>query len=144
MEATAQAFFEWLASRKSGPSPELRDWLDEWLELCGRRGLRPSTIASYRTMLRLYIDDPFARTPLSDITASQINRLYGRLLREGRCDGNTRRLGRLRGRTNALNIPSWALPRRRPGCTNDQSPVRAGLDRVGATSERPEPQATSQ
>jgi hypothetical protein len=39
-------------------------------------------------MLRLYIDDPFGRTPLSDITASQINRLYGRLLREGRRDGN--------------------------------------------------------
>ncbi len=87
MEATAHAFVEWLATRENGPSPELRDWLDEWLELCERRGLRSSTIASYRTMLRLHIDDRFGQTPLSEITASQINRLYGRLLREGRRDG---------------------------------------------------------
>jgi hypothetical protein len=26
-------------------------WLDEWLELCARRGLRPSTVASYETMI---------------------------------------------------------------------------------------------
>jgi hypothetical protein len=26
-------------------------WLHEWLELCARRGLRPSTVASYETMI---------------------------------------------------------------------------------------------
>jgi integrase len=62
-------------------------WLDEWLELCTRRGLRPSTVASYETMLRLHVGGTLAATTLASVTARNLNELYGRLLREGRRDG---------------------------------------------------------
>jgi integrase len=66
----------------------MREWLDEWLELCTCRGLRPSTIESYRTMLGLHVDDALAATRLPLVTARNLNDLYGRLLRDGRRDGN--------------------------------------------------------
>jgi hypothetical protein len=53
VEATFQDFVAWLASRENGSTLELREWLDEWLELCECRGLRPATVQSYRTLLAL-------------------------------------------------------------------------------------------
>ena len=88
MEATFQDFLTWFASRQSGPALELRDWLDEWLTACETRGLRPTTIQSYRTLLSLHVDDRLGRTSLSDITSSQLNRLYDRMLRTGRRNGS--------------------------------------------------------
>jgi integrase len=62
-------------------------WLDEWLDLCAGRGLRPSTVASYRTMVRLYVEGALAATTLPNVTARDLNGLYTRLLREGRRNG---------------------------------------------------------
>ena len=65
----------------------MREWLDEWLELCAHRGLRPSTVASYETMLRLHVGDDLGTKELESVTAHDLNQLYGHLLREGRRDG---------------------------------------------------------
>jgi integrase len=62
-------------------------WLDDWLDLCGRKGLRPSTVASYETMIDLHVDAALAATSLTGVTANDLNQLYGRLLREGRRNG---------------------------------------------------------
>ena len=64
----------------------LGQWLEELLELCTRRGLRPSTVASYGTMVRLHVGTALAATPLASVTARDLNELYRRLLREGRRD----------------------------------------------------------
>ncbi len=77
----------WLASRDNASTLELREWLDEWLELCERRGLRPATVQSYRTLLALQVDDRLGRTSLSEITPAQLNLLYDRMLRTGRRNG---------------------------------------------------------
>jgi len=65
----------------------LGQWLDEWLELCSRRGLRPSTVASYATMVRLHVDPDLGATPLANLQASALNQLYAQLLRSGRRNG---------------------------------------------------------
>jgi integrase len=65
----------------------LGQWLADWLELCAHRGLRPSTVSSYETMLRLHVGASLAASALASVTASELNGLYGRLLREGRRNG---------------------------------------------------------
>lgn len=76
-------------------SLSVREWLDDWLELCAGRGLRPSTVASYETMLRLHVDSDLGATELSRVGGRHLNQLYGALLREGRRD----RRGGLSART---------------------------------------------
>lgn len=61
-------------------------WLDEWLERCADRGLRPTTVASYRTMVRLHAIDELGQMPISRLRAADLNQLYARLLRNGRRD----------------------------------------------------------
>jgi integrase len=87
VEATFQDFLAWFASREGGSALELRDWLVEWLEACERRGLRPATVQSYRTLLALHVDDRLGRTALAEITPVRLNQLYDRMLRTGRRNG---------------------------------------------------------
>jgi len=61
--------------------------MDEWLELCTVRGLRATTVASYRTMVALHVEGALAATPLEKVTPHELNELYGRLLRDGRRSG---------------------------------------------------------
>jgi integrase len=65
----------------------LKQWLIEWLEVCVGRGLRPTTISSYRTMVNLHVVGPLAETPLASVQPHDLNLLYSRMLRDGRCDG---------------------------------------------------------
>lgn len=65
----------------------MRQWLDEWLKLCAQRGLRPATIASYRTMIDLHVGGALGAAALANVSAQDLNELYGRLLRDGRRDG---------------------------------------------------------
>jgi integrase len=48
------------------------------------RGLRETTVASYRTMIDLHVDHDLAATALANVTPTMLNALYARLLREGR------------------------------------------------------------
>jgi len=61
-----------------------REWLDHWLELCASRGLRATTVASYRTMINLHVDAALAAERLANVTPAMLDDLYGRLLRDGR------------------------------------------------------------
>lgn len=65
-------------------SPTLGDWFDEWMERCEARGLRATTIASYRAMVRLYVArSGIATKQLPLVTAGDLNRLYADLLQTG-------------------------------------------------------------
>lgn len=108
------------------------EWLDDWLELCGRRGLRPSPVASYETMIGLHVGVALAATSITDVTATDLNQLYGRLLREGRRDGG----GGLSART--VRYVHTILNRA------FSNAVRAGhIDaNPGAAADPPSPRAT--
>jgi integrase len=110
----------------------ISQWLDEWLDLCLDKGLRPSTIASYRTMINLHVGGPLAATALPSVTARDLNDLYRRLLRDGRRDGG----GGLSARTVRYlhTIVNKALA----------DAVRAGhiLVNPGAAANPPSPRAT--
>jgi integrase len=74
------------AGPQGGRGVRLDDWLDEWLERCANRGLRPTTVASYRTMVRLHAIDELGHIPIARLRPSDLNQLYARLLRNGRRD----------------------------------------------------------
>jgi integrase len=67
--------------------PALGACIEEWLESCVRRGLKVSSIRSYRTMASLYIPAELKRMPVDKITAAELDGLYDVLLRRGRKNG---------------------------------------------------------
>jgi integrase len=70
------------------PVPTFADWLKEWLNMCAHRGLRASTVASYRTMIGLHVDDVFGAKRLTEIGGGDLNDLYARMLTQGRRHGS--------------------------------------------------------
>lgn len=86
--ATRTARANPLASRSVTPDLTLRDWLDDWLIACRRRGIRDQTVHSYRSMIELYIPEALRNTPLDAIRGRDLNLLYDHLLTHGRRDGS--------------------------------------------------------
>jgi integrase len=69
-----------------GRSPTLDQYLERWLELCLQRGLRATTVASYRaTVLRR--TGELGSSELSAIRAADLDVFYAHLLRAGRVYG---------------------------------------------------------
>jgi hypothetical protein len=64
----------------------LAAYLDEWLAAV-EPTLRPSTFATYRTMVERHIKPNLGSLPLQNVTAARLNALYAALLRSGRKDG---------------------------------------------------------
>jgi integrase len=131
MKATTRAVDPGASAAAVPARASLSEWSAEWLELCAVRGLRDSTIESYRTTLRLHVDAALQETPVSDITRGDLNDLYRRLLRSGRRD----RRGGLSPRT--VRYLHAVLSR----CFSDA--VRAGYLRANpaATADPPSPRA---
>lgn len=61
-------------------------YLEQWLSAQQSR-LRPSTHESYRRVLRAHVTPAIGGVPLTRLTATALDDLYARLLRDGRCDG---------------------------------------------------------
>lgn len=64
-------------------------WLHEWLRHRSS-SLRPSTVGAYRSVIRAA--DPIAHIRLGDLSADDIEALYGVLLEAGRATGTVRNL----------------------------------------------------
>lgn len=85
--ATTQPSVDLFEGLDRGSSVTLGEYFSLWLKLCEGRGLRPATVASYRTMVRLAIVPELGEVPLQSVTARLLNSLYHRLLLSGRQDG---------------------------------------------------------
>jgi len=101
VEATTARILRLVGGRRPGAEPThargapvvadierdqtLGEWLQEWLDRCVARGLRASTVASYRTMVRLHVQSSALwERALDEVSAADLNGLYSRLLRSGR------------------------------------------------------------
>ena len=62
-------------------------WLEEWLGLCALRGLRETSLVTYRTAVCLYVPDHLSGANLESIEPQHLNALYQQLLARGRRDG---------------------------------------------------------
>ena len=62
-------------------------WLEEWLGLCALRGLRETSLETYRTAVCLYVPDHLSRADLESIAPQHLNALYKQMLSQGRRDG---------------------------------------------------------
>jgi integrase len=85
MRATSQRlrrYLDGVARRRDRQT--LDDYLNQWLELCQARGLRPATIASYRATLQLHVSSELRATALDRVTPQAVNQMYSYLLESGR------------------------------------------------------------
>jgi integrase len=64
----------------------LAQFLTEWLPTAETRGLRPSTRANYRYLIK-HIVPRLGGVRLQRLTPGQLNAMYAELLATGRCDG---------------------------------------------------------
>lgn len=64
-------------------SPFLGDYATGWLDSLQ---LANSTMVGYRKNVRLHVVPHLGKTRVSELTASQLNKFYSDLLRNGRCD----------------------------------------------------------
>ena len=62
------------------------EWLDTWLEHYAKPVMRATTYNNYETLIRLHIKPYIGETKLNKLTTLQIQKLYNRLLTEGRFD----------------------------------------------------------
>jgi hypothetical protein len=60
---------------------------DEWLPSLTARGLRPSTLGSYRLLTERYLVPRLGAVPLQRLTPADLNRTYSDLLADGRIVG---------------------------------------------------------
>ncbi|HCA28103.1 MAG TPA: site-specific integrase, partial [Ruminococcaceae bacterium] len=61
-------------------------WMDLWMEHYGKPGMRPTTYANYETLIRLHIKPYIGDVILSKLTSLNLQKLYNKLLTEGRVD----------------------------------------------------------
>ena len=91
----------WLAELEKGTAVDpskmtVGAYLAHWLEASVKPNVRPTTFASYESLIRVRILPGIGNMPLQKLTALQLQKLYGDLLRGGRADG---RAGPLSNRT---------------------------------------------
>jgi integrase len=65
----------------------LGSWLEEWLSLCVLRGLRQTSVESYRTAISLYVPANLSARDMQSIRPQHLNGLYRSMLTDGRRDG---------------------------------------------------------
>jgi integrase len=65
----------------------LGEWLEEWLRLCVLRGLRATSIETYRVAIGLYVSRELSSAELHSIRPQHLNTHYERMLLDGRRDG---------------------------------------------------------
>jgi len=62
-------------------------WMDTWLYQYKKKSVRPSTFASYETMVRVHIKPSIGHILLKDLRPEHLQRLYNGKLEQGRGDG---------------------------------------------------------
>ena len=72
--------------------PTLRRYAEQWLRLYAEVECKPSTVASYRQLLRLYLYPRFGDVRLDAITRDSVKEYLASLLADGKLSRNTLRL----------------------------------------------------
>ncbi len=88
---------QWLVEIDRGTAVErsnmmLGEYLAYWLDSVAQHRVRPTTLASYRQIIRNRIAPALGEIPLQRLTPAQVQAIYGRLLEGGRRDGRGRAL----------------------------------------------------
>lgn len=86
-KAAAEALAIVVAERSRGtyvrPTKQtVAEYLEEWM--ASKYDVKPSTLDSYRQLIRAYVAPTIGAVPLSRLDAATLNSLYGELLRTGR------------------------------------------------------------
>ncbi len=122
----------------------LAQWLDRWLDEFAAPRLRESTLSSYRTYADQYLNPRLGSKKMNSITATDIQRLYTKLKKEGRVRehpdhghqlsaGTVRRIHTMLHRAMADAVRAHIIPRNpAEGATlpkSDHTPKRVLTDK---------------
>jgi integrase len=75
------------ATKSSARDQTLGYWLEEWLSLCVLRGLRQTSVESYRTAIALYVPTDLSERKMRSIRPQHLTGVYRDMLTDGRRDG---------------------------------------------------------
>ncbi len=73
-------------------TPTFKEYADRWIREHAEVSCKPSTVASYRQLLRLYITDRFGKLSLDEITRDQVKEFLAGIVSTGVLSRNTVRL----------------------------------------------------
>ena len=116
-------------------SQSLETYLDDWVERHGETNLRPSTLISYRSIIRNHINPLIGQAPLNRVTPELLDALFARLLAEGLSDSSVRYVKR---------ILSVALEHARKYHYIDTNPAKDTITRLGRQGKTPDPYTIEQ
>lgn len=116
-------------------SQSLETYLDDWVERHGETNLRPSTLISYRSIIRNHINPLIGQVPLNRVTPELLDDLFARLLAEGLSDSSVRYVKR---------ILSVALEHARKYHYIDTNPAKDTITRLGRQGKTPDPYTIEQ
>ncbi len=54
-------------------------WIERWLDACAARGLKPTTIAGYRSKLTTHVLPTLGKTRVADLTADHVRGVWSRM-----------------------------------------------------------------
>lgn len=97
---------------KAGRSPQLADWLDEWIETAPGSKMRDRTKRGYRSYIRTWIHGrPIAKKRLDKIRAADLAKVYAEMRDAGRSETTVSQMHRIlsRGLKVAVQMDELAV-----------------------------------
>lgn len=109
----------------SGRGPTLQEWLDHWLEQIAARRVRPRTLESYRTTVRLHIIPAVGAQRLGKLQPEQVEAMYGLMLAEGLSASTVLRTHRILSRALKVAMQRGKVSRNVCTLVDPPTPKRA-------------------
>ena len=116
----------------AGRGPTVGQWLTHWLEHIAARKVRPRTLESYQSTVRLHISPGIGAQPLAKLQPEQVEALYGQMLAGGLSPATLLRAHRVLSR--ALKVAMQRGKVARNVCTLVDPPAARPTETVGALS----------
>ena len=117
---------------KAGRGPTVGQWLTHWLEHIAARKVRPRTLESYQSTVRLHLSPGIGAQPLAKLQPEQVEALYGQMLAGGLSPATVLRAHRVLSR--ALKVAMQRGKVARNVCTLVDPPAARPTETVGALS----------
>lgn len=113
----------------------VQSYFEDWIEKHGKANLRPSSIASYRGIIRNYIVPYLGQVPLQQLSAPMIDEALGRLTDRGLSPGVVRLVRK---------TMSAALEQARKYHYIESNPTKDLITKLAKDNKTPEPYTISQ
>ncbi len=112
----------------AGRGVTLAEWLDHWLEQIAARRVRPRTLESYRTIVRLHIIPSIGAQRLAKLQPEQVEGMYGQMLATGLAGSTVLRTHRILSRALKVAMQRGKIARNVCTLVDPPTPKRPASD----------------